>query len=309
MKVSIIIPVYKVEKYLKECVDSVLAQTHRDLEVILVDDGSPDNCGLICDEYALKDNRIRVIHKANGGLSDARNTGLDIASGDYISFVDSDDIIAISFIETLLSNIGDSDICFCNYIIFHDHENVKNFEIADFEMLEFPARKLLSELMTFHYPASVIACNKLYKRKLWKEVRYPFGKIHEDEFVIHQILDRCNKVKFLNVGLYYYRQRPQSIMTSLTQQNKAMLDKLDALFYRRLYFLKYNIEDGLIVLNGEILYRCLLRSVNKDNLAWKMMGVRTILFKNNLPWQSRLLLLIKKSSFPLYMFLYNLFRG
>src|SRR5690606_28388203 len=125
--------------------------------------------------------------------------------------VDSDDIIDIHFIKTLVTNIGDADICFCNYSLLYDHEIVHDTKTLDYEIFKLSASKLLSELMTFYYPASVIACNKLYRKKLWEKLRFPIGKIHEDEFVIHKVLDQCKDVVFIDIGMYYYRQRELSI--------------------------------------------------------------------------------------------------
>lgn len=208
--ISVIIPVYKVEDYLDECVASVVSQTHKKLEIILVDDGSPDNCPAMCDAWAQKDSRIRVIHKANGGLSDARNAGLEIASGDYIAFVDSDDYIRKDMLENLLEALlcTDSDIAACG---------IENFGAArgswgcqDF--VGTPQQIFAKLYNETAYP--VAAWNKLYRRSCWKTLRFPVGKICEDTFTTYQLIHNARRIVMIPKALYCYRIRPESIMTS-----------------------------------------------------------------------------------------------
>ena len=180
--ISIIVPVYKVEKQLNKCIESILNQTFKDYELILVDDGSPDNCGHICDEYEKKDSRIKVIHKKNGGLSDARNAGLDIALGKYIGFVDSDDIIHPQMYEKLYNCINKSnlDIVQCKFKRFKSIEEI-NINISDSELnfKEYNSQDAIIDLID-NNKINVNAWNKLYKRELFQNERYPKGKIHED---------------------------------------------------------------------------------------------------------------------------------
>lgn len=211
-KISIIIPIYKVEAFLDDCVQSVVAQTHRNTEIILVDDGSPDNCPAMCDAWAEKDNRIKVIHKANGGLSDARNAGLDIATGDYISFVDSDDWILPKMYEKMLlvMQLEHADICACNIrSCYQNHEE----EWGCKEYIVGNSKQILDMLYSdTKYPVS--AWNKLYKRECWKDLRFPVGKICEDAFTTYRLVHNAERIVQIPEAFYCYRIRPQSIMTS-----------------------------------------------------------------------------------------------
>ena len=175
--ISVIIPVYKVEKYINRCVESVLVQNYHNIEVILVDDGSPDNCGIICDKYAETDSRIKVIHKKNGGLSDARNAGLDIATGQYICFIDSDDYIEKDMLKDMYDNIvrTGADITICNYCAV-DNEGHKQWEsedISDGEWTEKEFWKNFYDAFEGMYYYYVVAWNKLYSRKIFDERHFP----------------------------------------------------------------------------------------------------------------------------------------
>ena len=177
--VSVIVPIYMVEKYICECVNSIILQSYKNLEIILVDDGSPDRCPEICDEYAKQDSRIKVIHKPNGGLSDARNAGIEIAEGEYLSFVDSDDVIHHEMIEVLMQPLIENkelkmSACQCLYFndgdIFDTTQEIKPMVIIDYNV--FFTKKLW-----------VTAWGKIYKKELFREIKYPVGRIHEDEFI------------------------------------------------------------------------------------------------------------------------------
>lgn len=209
--ISVIIPVYKVQEYLDECVASVLSQTYTNLEIILVDDGSPDDCPRMCDHWAGCDSRIRVIHKENGGLSDARNVGLDIACGEYIAFVDSDDYIKPEMLEKLYSALvtTQADIAACGIQNCGDGvyatwgcENVIGTPEQIYELLYRDTA----------YPVS--AWNKLYRRSCWQALRFPVGKICEDAFTTYQLIHYAKRVVMIPHALYCYRIRPDSIMTS-----------------------------------------------------------------------------------------------
>ena len=213
-EVSIIVPVYQVENYIRQCVDSILAQTFADFELILVDDGSKDGSGAICDEYALRDQRVKVIHKENGGLSDARNWGLDQAVGNYFMFVDSDDYIAPTMVECLYKNIvnENADIVACNYLHFFEGDRKKDFstniklEILSGEEIFYNRKN------ERNYGIWTVAWNKLYKRETFGNIRFRFGKYHEDEFWANDIYQMDIKVVTIPECLYYYRQRDNSIM-------------------------------------------------------------------------------------------------
>lgn len=224
MVISIIIPVYNVEKYLRRCIDSVIKQSYKNLEIILVDDGSPDNSGPICDEYAKKDVRIRVIHKANGGLSDARNAGLDIATGEYIGFVDSDDYIAEDMYELLLHNIleFDADIAICGYAHVYDKHFTKcNLSGQKYIYNNAEAMKLVlgNKINSYYW-------NKLYKKELFSKFRLPVGKVFEDIFTQHLLFAKAKTVVYQDSIKYFYFMSPQSIIRGGFRPNQ--MDEMEA---------------------------------------------------------------------------------
>lgn len=230
--ISIIIPIYNVEKYLKRCVDSVLNQTYSNLEIILVDDGSKDSCSDICDLYSKKDSRIKVIHKINGGLSDARNKGIEIARGSYLGFVDSDDFIHPKMYEILYKNMvkTEADMSICSF------KKVYNGEMDDFRtnnIFSCTRESGYYHLYDQYGLDTIVAWNKLYKKCLFDDIRYPIGKIHEDEFIIHHLIGLCNKIVYTDAELLYYFQREGSITGSY---NIKRLDLFDALDDRLDYF-------------------------------------------------------------------------
>ncbi len=225
-KVSVIVPVYKVEKYLRKCVDSILNQTFSDFELWLVDDGSPDNCPAICDEYAEKDNRIKVIHKANGGLSDARNAALDVMTGEYVTFVDSDDYIAPDMLETFYDAIvrNNADIAVGNIKGVSE-----NGELSDF-YVPFTKETILSGTDLLQTMCIPCAQNRLYKTSIFKDLRYPVGRLYEDLFIYHKILAQINKMVMTGKTAYYYLVRSGSIMHG--EYNIHFTDIIDAIKVR-----------------------------------------------------------------------------
>ena len=229
--ISIIVPIYKVEEYLDRCIQSIVNQTYTDLECILVDDGSPDNCPSICDEWAKKDERIKVIHKKNGGLSDARNAGYAIAEGEYISFIDSDDWISKDFLEVLYTSMlnTNSDICECEvYKTFGDEPNVlPEFNIVTYNTIQALEHLIKDNILHQH------VWNKLYKRSVIKDILFEVGKTNEDEFWTYQIFGNASNVCKVNQPLYYYLQRENSIMS--TKYSIKRLDALEAKYERQKY--------------------------------------------------------------------------
>ena len=211
-KISVIVPVYNVEKYLNRCVDSILNQTFADFELILVDDGSPDNSGKICDEYAKKDKRVVVIHKENGGLSDARNAGIDIARGGYVTFIDSDDWIDSEYLNVLYKNATDNEADISAVNLHKEYDDKRDRACSVVEGTYVGA-----ESMDYLYNPEMaiyinVACAKLYKISLFENIRYPVGRLHEDGFTTYKLYFRAKKVHFANDDLYYYYQRNDSIM-------------------------------------------------------------------------------------------------
>lgn len=211
--VSIIIPIYNVEKYLRECIDSVLKQTYNNLQIILVDDGSPDNCGSICDEYAEKDDRITVIHKENGGLSSARNEGIKIARGQYIGFVDSDDFIDENMYSNLMHNINinNADIAICGRVYVYGDKNVIRCKKNIY--LKMNSEEAINKMNTFGY-YDVASWDKIYKRELFEGIEFPIGKLSEDWFTTYKLLDKAETIIYDSTPMYYYRQREKSITHS-----------------------------------------------------------------------------------------------
>lgn len=221
MKVSFIIPIYKVERYLEQCVDSILTQTYRDIEVILVDDDSPDHCPEMCDDYAVKDSRVKVLHKSNGGLSDARNVGLQIATGDFVVFMDGDDFwTGDKYLEQLMHKIGENPDCDfigfnCSYY-FPESNTYKNWP-AYFDVLQRPilAEKALCELIkSGTFPMS--ACLKIMKKDFLvaNKLYFEKGIIAEDIPWFINVLEQSNKCMFTNQYIYAYRQNVSGSITN-----------------------------------------------------------------------------------------------
>lgn len=213
--ITVVIPVYNVEQYLKESIESVISQTYRNLEIILIDDGSTDNSGSICDYFANQDCRIKVIHKENGGLSEARNTAIQIAKGKYITFVDSDDVISRNMIDYLWRAIksNEGDISICNFSCFREDLPVfyNKEEYIEPEHLTGVAG---IELMFYQIYSDVSASYKLYSTVLFSNIKYPKGLIFEDLATTYRLFLIANKVSYINIPLYYYRQRKGSIRHS-----------------------------------------------------------------------------------------------
>lgn len=222
MKLSIIIPVYRVEDTLDRCVESVLKQDYNDMEIILVDDGSPDNCPQKCDDWSRKDSRIRVIHKANGGLSDARNAGLDIAQGDYISFVDSDDFISLSTYGPLMNTLSRRpEIDILEYPV------IVNFRSPKQHKLDFTEETVYDNISDYWYKGQAYlhsyACNKIYRSSLFEEIRYPKGIVFEDIHTLPKLLKRANTIMTSGKGLYYYCPNPSGITATADGNALRML--------------------------------------------------------------------------------------
>lgn len=257
--ISVIVPVYKVEPYIRRCVDSIRNQSFSDFELILVDDGSPDNCGTICDEYAEMDSRIRVIHQPNGGLSAARNAGIDwvLANSDstWLTFIDSDDWIHPEMLERLhqMNDTFATSVSCCGFVetageipVLSDGYASHTWDAKAFYMQR-----------NVH---AVIACGKLYHRECFREIRYPVGKLHEDEFVTYRILFSQENVAVTDMPLYYYFRNPDGITKSswspkrldaweaIEQQMRFFQDRNDMRMYR--FCLRSYYENALVQLKN-----------------------------------------------------------
>lgn len=230
--VSVIVPVYNVEQFLKRCVDSILAQTFKDFELILVDDGSPDNCGNICDEYAKSDNRIHVIHKDNGGLSDARNAGIEwvLKNSDskYFSFIDSDDFVHTRFLEIFIKTFNEtnSDIVVCE--MTRDMEKEEFFNQDTYSVVEYDKHDFILSTYQGEWSRNIASCSKIYKRNLFEEIRFPFGKKYEDGMTIYKVLMNANKISGVSIVLYYWYYNSESISSQKTNAT-SLLDREEAL--------------------------------------------------------------------------------
>jgi len=241
--VSIIVPIYKVEPYLRRCLDSIVNQTYTNLEIILVDDGSPDGCPQICDEYAARDKRIVVIHKGNGGLSDARNAGLDICKGEYISFVDSDDWVDETYIETLLdlSIKENADISIGNHSFAYENGSIKTISFESKSYLKSEAIKKIILHQTLPWGAS---WGKIYKRNIFFKYNFPIGKFHEDDYTSYKFIYEANKIACIDKTLYNYFQRNDSISKNDTTYDFTEVRK------EQLTFLLQNKEYELAELTA-----------------------------------------------------------
>lgn len=240
--ISVIVPVYKVESYLERCVNSILRQTFADFELILIDDGSPDNCGTICDTYAKKDSRVIVIHQKNGGLSVARNSGIDWvfqnSPSEWITFIDSDDWVHPQYLEILYQAVDDTDteisVCnFCRISKQEPYDVVENAGIQTYSPEDFWISNRVN---------ATVAWGKLYKKQCFSEVRYPVGKLHEDEYITYRVLFSNEAISVTEEILYYYFQNDEGIMQ--TTWDIRRLDGIWAFKEQLDFFVKYNYKKA-----------------------------------------------------------------
>lgn len=242
--ISVVVPVYGVENYIGECIESILSQSYSDFELLLVDDGSKDRSGEICDEYATKDSRITVYHKANGGLSSARNYGIEHANGTYICFIDSDDWIYPDYLMRMYTQLKEenSDIVLC------DVKQDRTGAWCSDNKLRYSSKEIIGWLentISREYMLTVVAFNKLYRTSLFNEVRYPLGKLHEDEFVIYSLLRQAGQISVVREELYFYRNREDSITGSDNNYDERHLDVLEAYSLRLEHMLQDKAMDEL----------------------------------------------------------------
>lgn len=256
--ISVIVPVYKVEPYLNQCVKSILCQTYSDLEILLIDDGSPDRCGQICDEYEKQDCRVKVFHTENHGLSAARNVGLQNADGEYIGFVDSDDWIEPEMYEVLLKELEEteSDVCICD---FYQESGIfeKDFQPDEVVYQDADALKaLLDRKINYN------VWNKLYRREVFQDILFPVGKNFEDIAIMHRIMYEAGRVAVIpNVG-YHYRLRIESITRDYSAKN--LIDHADA--YLNSYFFLNNCQEELISAKRQEILRLPAKGIS---IVWR----------------------------------------
>ena len=249
--ISVIVPVYNTEKFLNRCVDSILNQTYGDLEILLVDDGSTDKSPAICEEYAAVDPRVKVVHRENGGLSAARNTGIENATGEYFLFLDSDDEMLPTMAEELLFALEktDADIAICAFYQIIEGEPRPNIEVAETfdenlvgQIRVYEGREKMEQFLANNL-VTVVQWNKLFRRKIFDDIRYPEGKLHEDEFVIHRELDVAGKVAYIDRKLHLYYRHGESI--SWNPSAEKVSNVLEA-YEGRMDFLEKNGYQDLI---------------------------------------------------------------
>lgn len=313
--VSIVVPVYNVELYLSRCIDSIITQSYDTIEIILVDDGSQDNCPCICDDYAVKDSRIRVIHKLNGGLSDARNAGLERINGQYVAFVDSDDFLNKYYIEKLYTALitNNADVAICN---FQKVDGNYNKLVSNSEYIQFIGNSKIiwnEEAFWNAYFSGYTPCNvvwsKLYKSSIFDNIRFTREKIHEDEFILHQIISKCTKIIPINDILYFYLQRDNSIIAGI--KNSTNFDLLEAFQDRYNYFMEkeyYVFAEKTIVLMQRF---CRIKNDTVKRMikqCYKSIKVLSKTFSNSKSFKYIIITKIFNLNFNFYCLLHSIFK-
>lgn len=235
-KISVIVPIYNIDEYIGACINSILNQTFKEFELILVDDGSTDDSGNICDFYKGVDERIIVVHKENGGLSDARNTGIEYASGEFLCFIDGDDFISEEALRSMHNSIidTDSDISICNMVRYYSGGDTENF----YKPIE--KMNVLKEYDRFETLNQPSVCNKMFKRTLFNNVRFPLRKYYEDTFIYHELLFNAKQVVLTGKCSYYYRSRRGSILYE--SYSKKYFDFVEAVYWRAKFLDENNIH-------------------------------------------------------------------
>lgn len=227
--VSVIVPVFNVENFIDVCVESLIKQSYSNIEIILVDDGSTDSSARLCDKWATVDTRIKVIHQANGGLSAARNTGLNHAAGEYICFVDSDDFVQEDYVKCMVDAIEDTgaEVAFCDVVTSRWPALVSS--ITSNRILDAAeCRRWLDNLISREYALMVVSWNKLYKKELFENNRFEEGRLHEDEFMINKLIFSIEKMVYVPLEEYVYRMNSSGITGKENEYNIAHLDAIDA---------------------------------------------------------------------------------
>ena len=260
--ITIVVPVYNVDKYVSKCIESLLHQTYSNLEIIIVDDGSTDKSGEICDSYAKSDNRIKVIHQTNKGQSASRNKALSVANGNYIAFVDSDDYVSPLFIEKLYKRMSqdNSDISMCGYHAVDEKGMVLDTKLLDNGILN------KSQFIDIEVKGQTMICvalwNKLFKREIWKGLKLKEGVFAEDSFVLNEYLQKINSISTVDQPLYNYVQRSNSLVHSYSLKN---LDTVDALLKRLNYYVSIGERHAAEV--------CLFRAATKLNEGYNKLDL------------------------------------
>lgn len=283
--ISIIIPVYNVEKYVERCIKSVVAQTYKKIEIILVNDGSKDNSEAICLDYAKKDKRIVYVKQKNGGLSAARNKGMEVATGAYYVFIDSDDYVNTHYVEELYRVISETgamiSICDFEKVDENSKTDINYYEDGDISVFE--GREKFLNLYNENGVITIVAWNKMYDKRIFEDIKYPKGKLHEDEFIIYDILNKANKVAYTNCSYYYYLQRSGSITSDYKISRTDVLEALkhrmnqfkelneDELYAKALFNYYYQlVYHRFMIKNSNINEPEIIKSINEEIIKYEM---------------------------------------
>jgi glycosyltransferase involved in cell wall biosynthesis len=308
-KVSIVVPIYKVEKFLNRCIDSILNQTYKNLEIILVDDGSPDNCGKIANSYSLKDSRVRVFHKINGGLSDARNYGMKYVTGEYTLFVDSDDWLEEQMIEVMINTIIRHKAEIVQTAFYYAYDKYLLFDERYHQVNSPPVvlnnETIMSELV-INERVKNFAWGKLYRTDIIRDVTFKKGVLFEDVFWAHHIMKRVNTYVILNQPMYYYYQRSDSIISNYSPRNLDIIEGLKErhVFIERYY--KHLIDEShrQIAKACLIHFNLLLVNMKKDKNCIYKKGIQQYVNKN----YSKFMMSVKyDSDLRKQLYLFNIF--
>lgn len=315
-KISVILPVYNVEKYLEECVKTIIGQTYQNLEIILVDDGSLDRCPTLCDEFAKLDERIRVLHKKNGGLSDARNAGTQIATGEYITFVDSDDLVTETYVEYLYNLIKKygCDMSLCTHtVVFETGKTISCGDNTD-ELLD--AKKCLLRML-YHDVIDTSAWAKMYRTDMAKKILYPKGKLFEDIGTTYRFFLSSGKIACGYKSQYFYIQRKNSIVSGKFNPHKLelleMTDKMaedvekvypdlaQAVLRRRVYA-RFSTLNQMLDVDGYDKER-------NDIISFIKVHKQEIMSNKNAPERDKAALCILSIGYPFYRLMWKIFKN
>ena len=301
--ITIVLPVYNVEKYIRRCIDSILNQTFNNYELIIIDDGSTDNSGYICNQYKKLDNRIKIVHQDNKGLSNARNKGIELSNSKYITFIDSDDYIDNKYLEVLYSIMinNNADIVICNHIKIKENEN-NNATIIDNYNEEIITKEETYRRMNLGINIGMAVWSKLYKTDIFKNNKFLNNKLYEDIFIINDIIESTNKIVVTNYNGYYYLLRNNSITNS--PMDYKHLDLINATKKYKDYMIKYysNISESSIrryVLANYLIYRKAIQNklykkeykeIRKEILKYKKNILKSNLYSTKIKLQTIILL-------------------
>lgn len=313
--VSIIVPVYMVEAFVEQAIESLVGQTYANIEIILVDDGSTDLCGQICDDWEKKDNRIRVIHQENAGLSSARNVGIEASSGEYLMFVDSDDFVESAYVEELYkaitTNQADMAIAGVTYLKQDGEQMLLRVTSVEQEIINRTNAMIRYETGGILQEAYTVVWNKIYRRELWEGVRFPEGKVYEDSFVMPKVFYMCEKVVLLNSCLYIYRKREGSI----TAQKKERYEHtyIEMMKQRENFYEEVGIKELKVIhqihLYGVYDYFGKQTKTTRKVIQRKLRRcLLTGRYTTKIPLERRIKNIVASISLPLYQRLVNISR-